>query len=293
MGTAVTAGKSKKTYSVDFYRVRIGQKNNDAQFANLLRDSAETGYLEVQETPGTGEHHQIKSIVAFKADKVFKAVFGRVRKSDIPRQGDEKGNEEDLDLKPGYGLVEKNYFLFYRDDNLLIYQRNHSGSHYSKLAQYLSKVLGRTVSLDPILTADSYQRLLADDVVPTKVEFSVAASPNAELYPEVWTKDMMSLITGLGGARARLSIRADTRRGDTLMDKAKDAAVALARSGLARIARVEIEDSDHPIDLIADRIKEKVEVEVEGRYPDPESIYNALMLAKDRRQADLDRFFGT
>jgi hypothetical protein len=284
--------KSKKTYSVDFYRVRIKQNSNSPLFADTLRDAASTGFLEMVETAGTADHHQVKSIVTFTSDKVFKAVFGKVRKADIPKQGDEHGNEEELNLKPGYGLVEKNYFMFYRDTNLLVYQRNQNGSHYSKLAQYLSKVLGNTVSLDPVLTADSYARLMQNDVVPTKIELSLAASSNSELYPEDWTQDMMDLIKGVGGARAKLTIRADTRRGETLVARAKEAAVILARSGLASISRVSVEDNEHPIDLIADRIKEKIEVEIEGRYPDPESIYNALMSAKDRRQDDLDSFFG-
>lgn len=103
----------------------------------------------------------------------------------------------------------------------------------------------------------------------------------------------MDLVKGLGGARARMTIRADTRKGDTLLSKAKDAAVILARSGLARVSRIKIEDSEHPIDLIADRVQEKMTVELDGRYPDPDSIYNELMAAKDRRQDDLDRFFGT
>lgn len=287
------ARTAKKTYSADFYRVRIEKNNSSPMLANLLRDSAPVGYLDMVDTLETGDHHQLRSIVAFKTDKVFKAVFGKVRNIDIPVQGDHQGNEEDLVLKPGYGLVEKNYLLYYRENNLLVYQRNATGSHYSKFASYLSKVLGKNVALDPVLTADSYKRLMANDVVPTKIEFSVAASPNATLYPEEWTQEMMDLVKGVGGARARVSIRADTRKGESLAPLVKEAAVILARSGRAGVSRITIDGGEHPIDLIADRIIEKMTVEIDGRYPQPDSIYNELQQAKDRRQADLERFFGS
>jgi hypothetical protein len=287
------ANKSSKTYWADFYRVRVEKNNSSPLIANLLRDSASASYLDMLDTLETGDHHQIRNIVAFRTDKVFKAVFGKVRNIDIPVQGDHQGNEEDLVLKPGYGLVEKNYLLYFRENNLLVYQRNMTGSHYSKLAAYLSKVTGKTVALDPVLTSDSYKRLMANNVVPTKIEFSVAASPNSTLYPEEWTQEMMDLVKGVGGARARVSIRADTRRGETLAPLVKEAAVILARSGRAGVSRLTIDGGEHPIDLIADRIIEKMSVDIEGRYPQPESIYNELVAAKDRRQNDLDSFFGT
>ncbi|TGV09420.1 hypothetical protein E4695_04705 [Alcaligenaceae bacterium 429] len=73
----------------------------------------------------------------------------------------------------------------------------------------------------------------------------------------------------------------------------KDAVVTLAKDGLATVAKVTIEGEKEPIDLIADRIIETLDVDVDkNNRMIPRSVYQQLERAKTRREEDLQAFFG-
>lgn len=282
-----------KQFKVDFYVVTSEQHRENSVLADLLADGrGHTDALALSR--GEDEHFQIRSIIPINKGKAYKAVFGRCRFGEIPVQGKTDGSEEDVELKPGHGLVEKNHFLFFPDQNLLVYQRNHSGSHYSKFQKYIGQAYGRDViALEPILTSDSYARLLAPGVKAKRIDISFQQPRDPSLYQQEWTRDAIRLIKSVGGASARITIGVGRTR-STLLGKGKDAAVMLAKAGLAKVARVKVEDQSEPIDLIADRVVETVQVLLgsNGR-PLPEFIYAALDQAKTKRKADLDAFFGT
>ncbi|WP_368649004.1 DUF6731 family protein [Castellaniella ginsengisoli] len=282
-----------KQFKVDFYVITSEQKRSNSVLSNLLSNSE--GYTEALAlNPGEDEHFQIRSIVSINKGAAYKAVFGRCRFGEVPVQGKTDGSEEDVKLKPGHGLVEKNHFLFFPSQNLVVYQRNQTGSHYSKFQKYISQAHGRDViSLEPILTSDSYARLLAPGVKAKRIDISFQQPKDPSLYQQEWTKDAIRLIKSVGGTSARITIGVGRTR-STLLGKGKDAAVMLAKAGLARVARVKVEDMSEPIDLIADRVVETVQVLLgpNGR-PLSEFVYAALDQAKSKRQADLDAFFGT
>lgn len=278
-----------KRFKVDFYVITKDGSRDHAEMQNLLLGAAHV-------TPALAldgnedEKYQIRSIV--QVGSAFKAVFGRIRSGDKPVQGNELGQEEDVDLKPGHGLVEKNHFIFHPDRNLLIYERNGSGSHYAKVQRYLNLLLTQGVYvLEPLLTRDSYQKLIDGGDAKT-VDFSFQAPRDPSLYQGSGLEDVIRMLKGLGGLNARVRIgvgRSDKR----LTGKAKDAAVAIAKHGLARVARVTLADDAEPIDLIADRIIESASVPkgANGR-PSSEDVYAALQNAADKRDDDLATFFG-
>jgi len=282
-----------RQYKVDFYVVTIDQNRDNAVLTDLL--AAEKDHTEAL-TLNTGdeEHFQIRSIIPINKGAAYKAVFGRCRFGETPIQGNTDGSEEDVELKPGNGLVEKNYFLFFPQQNLLVYQRNQSGSHYSKFQRYLGRVIEKdAVTFEPILTSDSYARLLAPGIHAKRVDISFLQPKDPNLYQQEWTQDAIKLIKSIGGVTARITIGVGRTR-TTLLGKSKDAAVMLAKAGLAKVARVKVEDQSEPIDLIADRVVETVQVQLgDNGRPLPEFVYAALGEAKTKRKRDLDAFFGT
>lgn len=284
-------GARTKQYKIDFYVVTSDRNREN----NALKDLLDTGTnspampLNLGET----EHFQIKSVVPSANGFAYKGVFGRVRFNETPEQGHADGSEDDVELKPGYGLVEKNYFIFYPSNNLLIYQRNASGSHYSKLQRYVQLATGANVGLEPILKRDSYEVLLSGTTPVKSIDVSFQKPRDPSLYPQQWTRDALNLLDTSGGLNARMTIgvgRSDQR----MMADIKQAVVTLAQAGLAKVARVKLEDVSDPIDLIADRVIETVHVDLQdnGR-PKPEYVYAAIEGARTRRSTDLDSFFGT
>lgn len=287
------AVKTHKQFKVDFYVVTVDQKRDHNVLTSLLNTSSSVTQA-IALNAGDEERFQIRSVLTLNAGRAFKAVFGRCRYGETPEQGADDGSEEDVQLKPGHGLVEKNHFLFFPETNLVVYQRNQSGSHYSKFQRYIQQVTGANdVSLEPILTSDSYERLLKPGVQAKRVDISFQQPKDPSLYAQAWTKDAIQLVNSVGGRTARITIGVG-RTQTNLLGQIKDATVLLARAGLAKVARVKIEEQNEPIDLIADRVVETVQVRLgDNGRPVPELVYVALENAKTKRKQDLDTFFGT
>lgn len=283
-----------KQFKVDFYVVTIDGERQHNWLTGLLAD--ERGFTDaISLNPGDDEKFQIRSIVSIKNGEAYKAVFGRCRFGETPEQGAVDGSEDDVKLKPGYGLVEKNHFLFYPSQNMIVYQRNQSGSHYSKFQRYVARVINiANVAFEPILTGDSYKKLLDPQVKAKKVDLSFLPPKDPSLYPKEWTKDAIKLINRLGGVSARITIGVGRTKRQGLLAEAKDVAVMLARAGLAKVAKVKIDDQPEPIDLIADRVVETAKARVgdNGRLI-PEMVYSALDNARHKRRKDINHFFGT
>jgi len=281
-----------RTYKVHFF-VCTHQDDRTHSLIRNLFDEAEESFLDAKCLSGDAdEHHQVRSIVRSAKGRVIKGVFGKWRNNVMPEQANAEGKEADVRLRPGYGLVEKNFFVYYTDQNLLLYQRNASGSHPSKFQAYFSQLAGSPIGLEPILTRDSYQRVL-NGGEPKWVEISVQPPKDPDFYGDEWTSDAMRLLNGAGAHLARIRMSA-SRAGDAhLLGRIKDAVVDVARSGRARVARIRLEEDNEPIDLIADRIIESITVELnEKGRPNPDDIFAAIAALRDKRKDDLKTFFG-
>jgi hypothetical protein len=289
-----TSRNRTKTYKVDFFVVTRGGERDHTILHDLFTDACEgNGYTEARPLdPGEEEKYQVRSITrAGRGGRFFKGVFGRCRFGETPLQGTEHGTETDVKLKPGHGLVAKNYFLFHSNRNLLVYQRNSSGSHYSRFQAYVNRATGDSLTFEPILTRDSYKRLIRGGEAK-QIDVSFPQPKDASIYTDAFIHDAVKLLNRTHGIRARIRISVG-RAHQTLDSRIKDAVVALARSGLARVARVRLEDADEPIDLIADRIVGSITVPLqENGRPSSEDIYAALGKAEDDRSDDIRSFFG-
>ena len=284
-------GQKTKTFRVDFFVVTSDQEREHDLMRELLSDGRKyTDALELN--PGDDEKYQVRSIVSLSKGKSFKAVLGQCRFREKPIQGTADGREEDVELKPGHGLVEKNHFLFFAERNLLVYQRNSSGSPYSRFQRYAGRAVEGNIAFEPILTKDSYQRLLDSSANARRVELSFQPPKDPSLYQDLWMQEAINLVNEVGGVSARSTISVG-RTNRTLVSRIKDAAVMLARGGLAKVARVQIEDEQEPIDLIADRVIGSITVPLQqnGR-PNSEDIYAALEEAQHSRSKDIKHFFG-
>lgn len=283
------AANKLKSYKVDFFVVTHAGKRNHDVMKDLLADADDhTEALSLVDDDE--EKFQIRSIEKAGA-KVFKGVFGRCRFGEKPLQGTEDGEEADVELKPGHGLVEKNHFLFYSEKNLLVFQRNPSGSHYSRFQHYSNLAAGKPLLFEPLLTSDSYQRLLDGGHVRT-LDISFQQPKDPEFYKNLWTKDVVKLIKRAGGVNTRIRIGVG-RTTQTLLSDMKEVAVNLAKGGLAKVARVQLEGESTPIDLIADRVIGNIAVKLqENGRPAAEDIYAALQQVRDENNDDIKRFYG-
>lgn len=282
-----------KSFKVDFYVLTVNQIQGTQLLKELLESSEERGCTEAFSlNREDDEKYQIRNIVKLGAGASYKGIFGRCRYNETPVQGTVDGKEEDVEIKPGHGLVEKNHFLFFPNRNLLVYQRNSGGSHYSKMRSFLelaTEIQG--VTLEPILTKDSYAKLLSSNADVRRIDLSFQKPKDPSLYSNAWTREAMQLMRSAGSVSSRVTLSVG-REGGSLSRDLKNAVVTLAKGGLASVARVKLEGELEPIDLIGDRVIENATVPLEknGR-PAADEIYAALDRAKSKKQQDIDAFF--
>jgi hypothetical protein len=286
MATAKT-----KSFKVDFYATGSDGDRTSPDFAELLARAVD-GRTEALALDSEEDRYQVRSIIPSAKGAVVLGVFGRCRFGEQPVQGTMDGQESDVELAPGHGLIQKNHFMFVSALNLLVYQRNVDGSHISRFQSYVRHATGRPVELEPLLTRDSYRKLLEGGEAKW-VDFSFSKPKDPSMYEGMATKKAVELVNEMGGLNAR--IRVSVGRSDqTLVNQLKDAIVMMARSGQAKVARVKLEELEAPVDLIAERIVETATVPVqENGRPSSRDIYAALQEARTQRGDDIRTFFGT
>lgn len=294
-GRVFMATGKTKTYKVDFFVATHDRDRNHSHVLDVLASASPTAhgaYTKALSLAGDpDEKFQIRSLVASKNGKVFMGVFGRCQYNEVPQQGAEDGRESDLVPKPGHGLVNKNHFLFYPERNLLVWQRNGSASHHTRFQNYISRVTREAISLEPILTQDSYQRLI-DGGHARVIECSFQLPKDPSLYPAEWTRKMLKLLQESGGVNSHIRISVG-RTSNTLLDKMKEVVVSFARGGFAKVARVQLEEDQNPIDLIADRVIDSMTVKLgQNSRPDPKDLYAGLENAFSNQRSALRTFYG-
>lgn len=291
--TAREAGLAKvREFKVDFFCATYkNQKRHpivDPVF-DTLNDKACTPALPLEE--GAEELFQVRHVVRVGPGRIVKAQFGRNRYGEKLTQGDHAGAEEDVELRPGFALVEKNHFLYVPNGNLFVWQRHPSGSHHSKLQQYINKVTGGSVMLEPILQPDSYRRLIEGGALKS-FELSLTPPADSELYRDVMSKQAMRLVHECGAISANIKLSVG-RRAARMPGWIKEALHDWARSGLAKVARAKIDDVESPIDLVASRLVHSATVPVgaDGKVSS-DAIYSALDAARTDKRAELGRYFA-
>lgn len=230
-----------------------------------------------------GEYHY-QLLAQRIAPGAYRGEFKRYGQDDLPHAGAPNREEREFEMEPEESTIERNRFLFFQDRKLLVWQENRRASSIQTLSRYLSTATGFVFTLPSLLTSEAHLRLLLGRHKAKAIEVRVARPLNPEMYRGLGdTERVLELIGGLGGMSANLRISANSQgvRG-RFLDAAR--ALGLARglvdSGCAKTARFDLEGIDYPIDLIADRLRTRFEVEMNGRYPNPAQVYAKLENAR-------------
>jgi hypothetical protein len=283
-----------KRFKVGFYVGQVGADGDDGSVSDALSMMVAQGCPIVR--LGSLDY-EIRELRQLGNGATFTGVFAKFRSDDLPHVGQPGGRERELAIDPADGLLEKNYFVYYRMHQLIVFQENGHGSKIGRVGEYLSQFLNVTTVFQPVLQPDATQRLLRGDVRPLSLDMSFAKPTNTAWYPaDDFNRSLLALMESSGGAKVQLSIRGPGRGPlrQPLGQRIKRSAVALMGQTEVTTARLVVEDQDgrHPIDLIADRIASSIDVEMAGRYPVPAEVLAELRRAKDEHNDDLTTIFG-
>lgn len=294
---------SKKTMIAEFYAMHVFNEKDFNLLFDLLNNfknkHAPSISLEKKDNgEEADEKYQIRSISSNKKGDVFKAVFGRCRYNENLEQASENSDDKEVELLPGHGLVEKNHFLFFKENNLIVYQKNGNGSGIAKLQRYLILVAKKNIALEAVLKEDSYTKLMNSGPIK-KLELSILPPPFLEVEEEHSLYEAIKLFKSDNAKRVKIILTAE--KGGSISDDYRKPMVDLTRAGLTKVARAVVEKEeidgnssirDEIIDLIMNRVKASFTVEVEdGKRADPRLIWQGLAGAKDECNSQLKAYF--
>lgn len=285
-----------KTFTIEFYQGDVG--NQDLNLSDLLNEIANNNNVQAVNQNGTG--YEPRSLQVINNGNVVKGYFAKFRNDNLPHVGELGGNERELELAADEGLMEKNYFHYSRQHELLIWQANGHGSTAQRFANYLSEVTNEVVSFLPVLQHNAMQRMMNGHAQVRNLDMRVAMSPVAGLVPETdFSRGVMASLAHARGKSMHIEVRGDGRSHEPesryLSNQVKNGIQDLMRVADVQSARIDVEEDGTPlpaIDLITDRLKSKQNVEMLGRYPDEAGIYTALDRARVEQMETIQAILG-
>lgn len=280
-----------KSFGVRFYTANCLGDAPVVAVADLLQsiyEASQRGELSPQ-LEDEGCRYEIRELQSLGAATSFKGVLAVVR-DDAPHIRAADGAERKIDLEEEEGVLEKNYFLFFRQHNLLVWQVNGRASHVMRFERYLSMLSPNTIVFDDVIDRGSLARLQAGTV--KRIQVRIALPKNAEAYdPEVWEGGAFDMMAGVGATTMQFEL-ATRRKGRGLERTVKEAVHRLLNRKETRAVRVRMDGQRDFIDLMADCITDQVQVQMFGLYPNPTSVFAELASAKDRQYPRLEAYFG-
>lgn len=301
-----------KKIIVDFYRIELA--NVQTKFEQLLQKiialPRKERTVDVRLTP-------INLYDASQDGDFWHGEITRIRMIDPPVKASRDGEVEDIPLDEDEGIGEKTAFLYHCSTRVLLLQTTHSGVSISTFLQYFQTICQNTrISADPILQPQAMKKLgQMHDI--QKFEVRVAGLDNpGKLFQEDdlaigtfqkiaddFCAPMMNITLSVGNKKDRsLSIDNVVRIAKNLVIKSSE---QLEKPGgkqqkvnTIRITGSTMDSEENEattklfVDLLRDRMRERVDVRIQGRGNISYSIrIQALETAWQRREKEILALF--
>jgi hypothetical protein len=284
-----------RSYKIEFFQLSI-IPNQDISSVRDLFEALDADEYDTSLEIG-GFTREIWRLVFDRFDNSVCGQFRKFRDTDIPEIGSVGEDAEQIELEDDEGLIERNFFVYYEQNDLLAWHKNSHSSGVNQFANFLSTTAGVRVTAAPVIQSDAIARLMSGDVDLKKIEFTLPRPTNPRLYPEDdFGSSILGMMNNADADSLKISMGVDMRRADTegkLTSRLKRTLRNLVRNG-ASTARAHVIDDgvEYPIDLIADRVFSWQSVETNAHFPPNYTMYGIIDTAKAERQEELDGYFG-
>lgn len=290
---------STKTYKVRFFAPTILTPTGarfETSFFDLVmaeHDRQSAGEPRRITSIGGGEFIELRDLYVGHNRTWLKGVVAFLR-NDAPHKRTAVGDEVEFDLQEGDSVLEKNHFILYKSNGLLVWQVNQTANHQSRLRDLVADYTGQEgiLQIADVLTREAVDLLNSGDL--RRFDLQILCPNDGAMDANDFGAGLDSMASQAPGAMMGLSFSAG-RRAEGLPDAFKQKLDYWRRNRYALNVKrlvVKLEDYDEPIDLFAETVKDKVTVEMRGRYPLSADIFGALNEAMDRQRGHIERFFG-
>jgi len=220
---------------------------------------------------------------------VVKGCLALLRE-DVPTLRRLDGNEAPLPISKGDRLIEKNYFLYFRESRLLIWQFNLSANHVAHMTHMLTTLSGmkRTVTYSHVM---KNLFCLQKDHVIEYVDLKIGTPRKRaqrheieQLDPTKWGLNPFKLLTDSGSSQLEITMQNRSEAGliNTIRNLVRD----FTGLSVTKKLRVKVDGAVEPIDMLAERYTYRIPIQCSGSTPTAAEIFNALQQGKNLYDAE-------
>ncbi|WP_300523254.1 hypothetical protein [Alcanivorax sp.] len=285
-----------RNYRIDFYQINIHPTDD------VRNPWAGFNGIEIGLFADRAHHNGVtREIWRLRTDlpgpEHYFGQFRKFRNEDLPEVGSAGSAGRDIDLEDDEGIIEKNFFAFFRQHNILAWHMNGHGSTPNQFAKVLSEIWSCRVSIDPVVGSDALRRLMNGGTILTGLSLSIPRPTNPDIYLESeFGRDTLNLLNGSGGDSLKLAINVDARRGDSeggLVNEWKAALRDLLRIDV-RNARATVNEGgfEDTINLIADRVQSTQQAETDSKFPSSRVMNDLIIAARNECNESITEYFG-
>lgn len=298
-----------KNLTVDFFQVLIRNSSSSIpDFKDIIQKTinipADKRAREVR------LHHVYLYEAAYGWQDTWEGEIVQLRMDNIPVKGDLSGKIEDLQLGTDEGIGEQSAFIYHPASKILALQTNRHGVSPGSFAQYFEFIAEGNIeiSLLPVLQIDAMQRLeKLKDV--KKFEINVAGINNIESIFNSGNNgvgEIIELSNAFQSPSIALELKASNSKSNPIYlikEKVVGAAQSLARisktnQNNAKVSKIRItgasDDEDNIlVDLLKDRMREKISIGYSGKNRNIPYNYRktALQTAWNKRLDEITKMY--
>ena len=217
-----------------------------------------------------------------KNGKSWHGCFGKLRKEAPHIVNGVTGVESSIALGKDDKILEKSYFLYNENENVLLWQVNNQAGGIANFKEYLKMVSSQYVRIEHILDQAQLSSLLQGEV--KEIIFHVSSLSATSLQQLGWTNDAMRFLQASGAASTKFEIKAPAA------GKLKDRVVKPLVRKLATFGhkgqrlKVKVDSMADPVDIFMNTLKDSISYSKNGHYPDPVSIISQMQLCYQRNK---------
>lgn len=258
-----------KNFTVRYYRVDAKMQGNDYDLISFFK-GVESKSISARPVPliDHGSDYQLRA-VSHSNDGIVSGCFVRFRE-DRPIAGSRNHDiEKPVDLADDEEVLDKNHFLFFKKGAayVLAYQSTMEGGSAQALGRYIAAIIANNiyVTVSDFVSGETLDSLIRGKRVQY-VQFKVA-KPTAKKYmpdPEdTWSQQAIEFMDNTGATRFEAKIVTYSQKRGLLNDVIPSIKHLMSSKQTKKL-KVKVSDISEPIDLFADRIKDKISVELKS-----------------------------
>jgi hypothetical protein len=287
-----------KKIKIDFYRIAAPDESQAPfesllQYVNQLNDDDETRTVDIRDAP-------VRMHQASKEGEFWEGNFIRIRMTGVPVKASRKGSVSSFLLEDHEGMGEQTAFLYHPKTQVLILQTNQSGVSAASFAKYFEVIcrLGQPIFIDLVLQPDAVQRLATMRSV-RKFQVRTTGLDTMQLFQgaDYGVNEMAQLSEAFRAPAMEITLSVERDKEKSLLSESvKNVANWLSRMSIhhqeqvkkIRISGSTEEDELVVIDLLQDRMREQVEIQIgKGRDLSYKKRQEAIRKAWERRKNEL------